>query len=377
MGWLSMSSTDTSSQSNQYGNKSPVISPQYNDLFNSFASSLGFDPTQWSGSTTPGTTATGTAAVGTAAAGGTASGGTASATPYTGPATQNVTGANSTQTPAINSLNKMVTSSPTDAAVSAGNASLLNHQGFYNWLDNNVLNPFATGGQAPLVGPTPQVTAQSGASDSSPYSALYGSQVTDPALAAYDYGTDRNYSALDARTAGGGAYGNTGGFANDRSGLNYSDLGAQSALGRGQLSASLNQQGLTSALGFGQQDASRNLTADTTNANNTLTSNLANQQSQLKTQDQKLVAAGQIASNIAAYTGIDQSIINNVVTAQGVDMNAAQSLLAAGTITQSQLETILQYAGQYNGSSTTQNTNSTGSSTTVGITAPSIPGIPA
>jgi len=67
----------------------------------------------------------------------------------------------------------------------------------------------------------PSIDAPTGASIDCAYSALYSRALIDPSLAAYDYGTDRAFSALDARTAGAGAFGNT------RSGLGYSDLGAQ------------------------------------------------------------------------------------------------------------------------------------------------------
>lgn len=204
---------------------------------------------------------------------------------------------------------------------------------------------------------TSQVHAATTASGLAPYSGLFGSQVTNPALAAYDYGTDRAFSALDARTAGAGAFGNS------RSGLAYSDLGAQSALGRGQLSSSLNQQGLTNALGFAQGDVTRGLQADTTNAANTLTNNLSNAQlaqqnsqfnvnARQQNTAQQLQGMQQLSNNLVIKTGIDQQVINNLITAQGIDTQAAQNLFQAGTISQQQLMQLLQAAAQVNGQQT-------------------------
>src|SRR5258707_222755 len=112
MGWLSIggSSSDTSSNSNQsqYGTRTPIVSPQYGAAFNSYAKSLGFDPSQW-GSTATAQTGGGSGGGGSGYYDPTtgmmtpATGATGSAAPaYTGPATQSVSGFNPFQTQGVN-----------------------------------------------------------------------------------------------------------------------------------------------------------------------------------------------------------------------------------------------------------------------------------
>ena len=217
------------------------------------------------------------------------------------------------------------------------------------------------------------------------YSQFYNDNLIDPSLKAYDYGTDRAYSALDARTAGGG------GFANERSGLAYSDLGAQSALGRGQLYASAKNLGLTNAAGLATGDVNRNLTADTTNAANGINASEFNANLQNNRQQFDVGAAYQgdqmrqssalaAASTALQQAGISQQILSNVITANGVDLNAAAQLFQSGSLTYSQLQALISAAQASNGSTTnssgtsqqnstgTSNTSTTGSSATTGST---------
>lgn len=200
------------------------------------------------------------------------------------------------------------------------------------------------------VSATP-VNAKTGASMAAPYAALYGQELIDPSLKAYDYGTDRAMTALDARTAAGG------GFANSRSGINYGDLGAETSLGRGQLEAQLKTAGLTNALGFGQTDAGRSLTADTTNTNNALDADKFNVGAQQRNTDQRLQALGGQAQTMLSKAGLSQQVLQNVVTETGINTEAAQSLFAGGAISQAQLDSILQAAAAGNGFSFTQNSN--------------------
>src|SRR5205814_10150352 len=108
----------------------------------------------------------------------------------------------------------------------------------------------------------------------------------------------------------------------------YSDLGAQSALGRGQLASGLLTTGLTNAINAGQTDAARqqgnnqfnsglltnNSQFNTELLQDTAKTNLAAQQTNTA---QKLQAAQQIASNLATGAGLGQQILNNIVTANG------------------------------------------------------------
>lgn len=224
------------------------------------------------------------------------------------------------------------------------------------------------------------ITSHTAASAVEPYSALYGRELIDPSLAAMDYGTSRAFSALDARTAG------AGGFANSRSGLGYSDLGTQSALERGQLAAQLRNLGLTSALGFATGDVTRQQTADTQNVENVMgigkfNADKTQENSQFnatqgqdinkfnadKTQqnDQFNVNAGitqqagrdaaNAASedNITKQAGLTKDQAALLVTANGINVDAANAMFQAGTITQDQLTKILQLAQSANGQNLT------------------------
>lgn len=334
----------SSKNESQYGTRTPIMSPEYTAAFNAYKGSL------------------------------------------------NPSGANANQQTAIDWTRQNLAGGPVRGATSQANADITTSRNQYGDLNTNVYGPMSTAAPRQL-GAAPQATAAMSAGTSTidprtagamagQYKELYGKELIDPALAAYDYGTDRAFSALDARTAGAGAFGNS------RSGLGYSDLGTQSALGRGTLKAGLLSEGLNSAFGLGAGDANRFLSADTTNAANLLGNNQFNaaaqtQNSQFNTglldsrdkfnvnagyqgDQQKLQAADGIARNIAAATGISQQILDNIVTANGIDIQAAQDLFTAGTITQSQLESILEAAQAGNGFQFTQNTDTTGKNWKVG-----------
>lgn len=408
---IGVNHSDSSSQQNQYGSKTPIISPQYNDAFNSYAKSLGFDPSQWmnsamqsaqSGGQTsaiPAFQQTSRAGMPPPIASNQSGAMPPSTSSYDGSSVQSspTLGANGIQSNAINWQTNNLLNSPADAAAKNANDLMSwggRQYGFQDVPDSlngrlsamsqqSAPKAMAASAEGAQSAGTGSVNAQTGAQAAAQYAALYGQNLIDPSLRAYDYGTDRAFSALDARTAGAGAFGN------DRNGLGYSDLGAQSALGRGQLESGLLTSGLNNAINAGQTDASRGLTAQTTNASNTLNNNqynanllqnnnqynagllqqtnLANLAAQQTNTGQKLQAAQQISSNIAAQTGLSQQIMNNIITANGVNTQAAQSLFQSGTITQAQLSSILDAAAQFNGSSFTQNTDTTGSSTGVSV----------
>ena len=314
-------------------------------------------------------------------------------------------GATPEQQTALDFINKQIKSGSVDAATATGNAGLTaantNLGLTNNFLQQQIGNSSytlgsladkaaaGTPGYSSYAAPTPVsatgVTAQSTASQMPQYSQFYNDNLIDPSLKAYDYGTDRAYSALDARTAGGG------GFANERSGLAYSDLGAQSALGRGQLYASAKNLGLTNAAGLATGDVNRNLTADTTNAANGINASEFNANLQNNRQQFDVGAAYQgdqmrqssalaAASTALQQAGISQQILSNVITANGVDLNAAAQLFQSGSLTYSQLQALISAAQASNGSTTnssgtsqqnstgTSNTSTTGSSATTGST---------
>lgn len=381
MGWTGSSASDTytNSSSQENGTKTPIISPQYSSAFNSYLKSMGLDPAAYSGAggSTPGFTppAVPNFTGSTPASPSMTSFANPSGTPgpnFTGMTTP---GATPLQNAAIDYTTNSLVNSPVDAATKFTN-SLLGGQGRqYGALQGQI--------QGIIGGATPQSTAstsdgtfmidpKTGASMASPYLSLADSSLIDPSLAAYDYGTDRNFSALDARTAGAGAFGN------ERSGLGYSDLGAQSALGRAQLAAGLRTTALQTAINAGQADAGRWLTADTTNAgnllnNNEFNANLLTQNSQNNAalqqnkNAQDLQATQQIASTIAAQSGLSQQLLSNVVTADGIDTEKAQSLFAADQITQDQLTKLLAAASEYNGSAFTDNKTSNSNTASVKV----------
>ena len=72
----------------------------------------------------------------------------------------------------------------------------------------------------------------------------------------------------------------------------------------------------------------------------------------------RLAALGQVAGTLQSQAGLSNQMVSNIVTANGINTQAAQNLFAAGSITQAQLSAILQAASAYNGYSYTQDSTS-------------------
>ena len=255
---------------------------------------------------------------------------------------------------------------PVNGATATANTGLDNVNQTLGYINMGPLGQVVNNTATPLQSAAaPTINSATAASAVAPYSSLWGSAVTDPALAAMDYGTNKAFSALDARTAG------AGGFANSRSGLGYSDLGTQTALQRAQLDAQLNTQGLTTGLGFAQGDVTRQQQADTQNAANTLQNNQFNVNAGYEGTTQHLAAIKQMTDVLAQQAGLSQQELNNVIGANGINVDAANAMFQAGTITQQQLQAIVAAAQNYNGSAATgtQNTNGTSNSTDVSVKA--------
>lgn len=357
-GSLGVSDTNKTSntQSDYTGTTTPILSPQWNGGYSSASGNVGAN------GATPAQTSAMNFATSQMQFGG-----------YQKDANGNVI---------LDSNGQPVLNNPAVSALTSANANLqpLKTQlgTLNNYWGNAAAQPNATAAGATSTAATaaapPSVMSPTSASDVAPYSSLYGSQVTDPALAAFDYGIDRNFSALDARTAG------QGGFANSRSGLAYSDLGSQSELQRAQLAAQLNSSGLTSALGFASGDAGRQLQANTSNASNVMGTNEFNAN---QIQGNNIFNAGQIQgnnqfnttagiqqrqlsdsevtsqqTNLSQQAGLTQQQAQNIVTANGINTDAANALFTAGQITQQQLTQILQLAATANGQSTQANSGS-------------------
>ena len=310
-------------------------------------------------------------------------------------------GANQGQMQGMNYIAGQMANNPVNAATTSTNANLGQYghgfSGLNDQLNSIANNPnYANSFQSTAYGAAPVSAGASGASGNyngadfaGQYRDLFGSQVTDPALRAYDYGTARSLAELDSRTAA------AGGFANSRSSeIPYSDLFTQSALGRGQLSAQLNNQGLTNALGFAQSDASRasqnnQFNVGQANAQNQFNANLAQQgnifnagqntqNSQFNAGQQqnnsqfnansanqnaqtRLSALSQMAGNLQSQAGLTSQQLQNVVTANGIYVDAAKTLFDQGSITNAQLMAIVQAATAANGYSYNQTTNSNSS----------------
>lgn len=342
MGWLSISggkqTADTTQTQNSYGTRTPLIGDQFNAAFDAYKNSMGAN------------------------------------------------GANAPQQQSINWQQwALGPDNPTRNGITGQRANIDAISSGFTGVDNQyqgIANQGPYSATAYTASPVSAGAAGSsggytGADFANQYAGLYGSQVTDPALRAYDYGTSRAVNDLNAKTAAGGA------FANSRaSEIPYSDMYAQAALGRGQLSANLNQQGLTNALGFAQGDASR-LTQ-----NNQFNTGQSNQMAQFNAglaqntnqfnagQNQqnsqfnvgsanqntqnRLAALGGAASTLQNQAGLSNQIVQNLVTANGIDTQAAQNLFQSGAITQAQLQSVLDAASQYNGYSYTDNKTGTG-----------------
>jgi hypothetical protein len=114
-----------------------------------------------------------------------------------------------------------------------------------------------------------------------------------------------------------------------------------------------------------------NLTsASVANANNLTSTSLGNASNQttrdLADLSSRNTADALAVNALAEQAGITDTIANNIFTADGIDLNAAENLFSAGTISQGQLQTIIDAAAQYNGSSYTNNANRTGSTFGIG-----------
>lgn len=218
-----------------------------------------------------------------------------------------------------------------------------------------------------LAGADPRQAAQSPSvmgrgtySAVDPYRDLFSDELIDPSLAAFDEGTDRAFSALDARTAA------NGGFANSRSGLGYSDLASRSALERGKFASELKNLGLTNSLGYAQGDVNRTLGADQFNSTNIGDINKFNVTAGLQGDAQKMEALRGIQSTLAQQAGLTQQQAENIVTAEGLNTENAMALFAGGQISQQQLQQILTMAATYNGQSVSGTQNSAGTNTSSG-----------
>jgi hypothetical protein len=267
----------------------------------------------------------------------------------------------------------------TNAALSGNNASLQNvadYFGAQGGRDSYTLGALAAKAAAGVPGyesyaaPTPvtaqQVTATQGSKYLNDYLNPYTNDVVNAALADYDTGTDRTQNAMRAARDAGSAFG-------DRAAIADAVYQGEANRGRAATSANLRGTAFNTAAGLGMQDANRFLQADTTNAANALNAqefnnNLLNNRQQFdvnaayqgdQSRDQAMLNQANVLKQQA---GLSQQQLDNVVTANGIDTNAAQSLFQAGQIGFQQLQAILQAVQATNG----QQTTTSGSQSTTG-----------
>lgn len=250
------------------------------------------------------------------------------------------------------------------------------------------------------------IAARQGSEFMNAYKDPYLQDVVDASLQDYDLGAAEGRNALRAS--------NAGAFGNKRTGVAEGQFASDAAIGRGQLSANLRSNAFNTAAGFGMQDANRFLTADQSNQSARLAADSANADNMLRnnqfnagnrtnvsltnaglttgvnqtnagltTQNNQFNAGIQNTRDLADLSsrnqaddravgalaeqaGITDTIANNIMTADGIDIAAAENMFTAGTISQAQLETILDAAAAYNGSSYTDNRSGRSNTDTYG-----------
>ena len=225
----------------------------------------------------------------------------------------------------------------------------------------------------------PIVQGRSAADFMDRYKDPYERDVVNAALADYDAGTASAYAAFKGA--------NAGAFGNKRLGVAEAEFGDKAVRGRGSLSANLLSQGFNTRATLGQGDADRFQSADTINAGNILSNNQFNAGARNNasiTNANLLTGVSQTNAgletgvsqtnagiqndrditdvnsrnqsdalameSLTQQAGLTQQQAQNIVTADGIDTDMANALFAAGSITQSQLDSILGAAAQFNGS---------------------------
>lgn len=296
----------------------------------------------------------------------------------------NPSGLNSTQQGVVDWAQGRLNNNPTTAAIRSGNEDLGNISRRYDDIINrgpNLLGaaPQATAGQADFVGAdgAPTINAKTGREFMDAYMSPYTQNVVDTTLASFDRQAGKSANALRASRGAGSAFG-------DRAYLDDQSFWADSDLNRALGEANIRNLGFTTAAGLGMQDAGRFLDADRTNAANILANNQFNAGQRNSV---NMFNAGQRTGTSQFNTGIqntrdisdqasrntfDQTAINalnqqgnltqqqidNVVTANGIDMEMADALFRAGSIGPEQLSILAQLATAGNGYSYTQNGSS-------------------
>jgi hypothetical protein len=363
MGWFSANvtyeGTDEKTTQNQYGTRTPNVSQRYTDAFDRFQNSL------------------------------------------------NTRGYNPNQQQAVDYAEGYLSRGGAAGRIAPTNTALEGHRAGFNRFATATPNllgaaPTAVAGRAtattidgvdPIV--AQQVAAQRGSAFRGDYLDPYLNEVVDASIADYDQDAAEARASLRA--------GNAGAFGNKRFGVTEGQFASDAALGRGSLRAGLRSDAFKFATGAGMQDADRFLTADMANQDATLRANTSTADNLLRTRtfnagaenDASITNANndtsvsttnagirntrdiadqgergrvdkQAFDALVQQTGITQQIADNIFKADGIDLDVARNLFEAGTISQAQLETIMDAAREYNGYSYTQNSTGTRNSDTYG-----------
>lgn len=348
MGWFSANvsyeGTDSTTNETQYGDRTPIVSGEYRDAFNTYRNNIdmanGMNATQRSAAGRVSDYLDGGGAAGRVA-----------------PVNQDLTTIRS-------NLDRFTTGTP-NLLGSAPQASV------------STIN-----GVDPIT--AERVAATTGADYRNLYIDPYLNEVVDASLADYDLGAAEARNALRA--------GSAGAFGNKRTGVAEGQFASDAAIGRGMLSSGLRSDAFRFSTDAGMKDSDRRATTDIANQDAALRASIANNDNALRAQtfnagarneasmfntgivndrdlanlNSRNTADARAVTALAEQAGITQNVANNVFTADGIDLGAAEDLFSAGTISQAQLQTIIDAAAGFNGSSYRDNRYSNTNTDTYG-----------
>jgi len=241
----------------------------------------------------------------------------------------------------------------------------------------------------------PDVSAQSGADFIDRYMNPYDTAVIRSSVDDYNANADRALNQMRVGRDSAGAFG-------DRAAIADAVYQADATRGLGSLVSGLRQQGFNNAANFGQQDAARSLQAAQANQataqqrnifnagqqqqNNQYNAGQQQQNSQFnagqqqqnsqfnagaeaQNRTQQLAALRDIQGTAAQMANVSQSVVNNIVTANGIDAANAKALLDSGVITSGQLAAIVSAAQAANGYDYSENSSSRSRNSNTSVTA--------
>jgi len=266
------------------------------------------------------------------------------------------------QATGVDFLRSNMVNNPVQGATTSANDYLLQSQNNYGFL-NSQIAPFTTAparqlGDAQLADYAGDIAAQGGYDFISKYNDPWQKDVIDSSIADYNVNADRALSGMRAGRDAAGAFG-------DRAAIADAVFQADSTRGLGSLVGGLRSQGFNTAAGFGQQDANRFLSAAQSNQsaraqNNQFNANMLDTRDKFNVDagyrgDQQALQANEmVGQNVRSAADLQQQRLNNIIAADGIDVQKAQALFQAGSISQEQLNQILQTLAATNGSRTSQ-----------------------